>query len=70
MTTQEIKIGDFVQGCYKYGCVSGIVTKIKKNIVVVDEHDQYYNTFTSLNKELNITISRIYSINPSGIELK
>lgn len=67
MKDGKIKVGDFVQGSYKYGCVSGIVTKVKKNIVVVDQHDQFYNEFKSIGKQLNITISRIYSINAEQI---
>lgn len=70
MTTQEIKIGDFVKGSYKYGCVCGIVKKINKKNVVVSRHREYYNEYTNLNIDLNITIARITEINPVGIVLK
>lgn len=28
--TNEIKIGDFIKGSYKFGCICGIVTEIAK----------------------------------------
>ena len=59
----EIKIGDFVEGSYQYGCVSGRVTKIYKNHVVVSQHQGRYYTFTDLKIDLNITTKRIYKIN-------
>jgi len=70
MKATDLKIGDFITGSYKYGCVSGIVKKINKNTVVVNQHSEYYNTYTALNKDLNITISRIQEVNPIGIILK
>ncbi len=70
MKANNLKIGDFILGSYKYGCVSGIVKKIKKNVVVIDQYSGYYNTYTAMNTELNVTIGRVYKINPTGIELK
>lgn len=65
----EIKIGDLVLASYKYGSVCGIVKKINKNTIVVNRHWQKYNTYTASNVDLNITISRIYDINPDGFIL-
>jgi len=48
MKATDLKIGDFITGSYKYGCVSGIVKKINKNTVVVNQHSEYYNTYTAL----------------------
>lgn len=60
MTTQEIKIGNFVKGKYKYGCICGIVVKINKSTVVIQEYQGYYNTYTKTEKLVNLTKSRIY----------
>jgi hypothetical protein len=67
---ENIKIGDLVLAKYKFGCVSGIVKKIKKNVVVVDRYQQCYDNYYPLHTELNITISRIREINPQGITIE
>jgi len=66
MTTSNIKIGDFVEAQYKFGCVSGMVKKVLKNKVIVSQHTQNHSTFTDLKKDLNITIERIFKINAPG----
>ena len=58
----EIKIGDFVQGVYKCGCVCGVVVKIKKSVVIIKQCKPHYNEYTKTNFELNLTKSRIYQI--------
>ena len=60
--TTEIKIGDFIKGKYKFGCICGIVTEVKKSIVVIKECKQYYKEYTLTNDLLNVTKSRIYKI--------
>ena len=62
MTTQQIKIGDFIKGSYKFGCICGIVTEIKKSIVVVKECNSYYDEYALTDNLVNVTKSRIYKI--------
>jgi hypothetical protein len=64
----EIKIGDFIKGSYKFGCICGIVTDIKKSIVVIKECNQLYNEYTLTNNLVNITKSRIYKIGLDAAE--
>ncbi len=56
-------------GSYSHGCVAGMITDIKKNIVIIDQYEEYYNTYTNLNIKLNLTKRRIHRINPEGIIL-
>jgi len=63
LNLSEIKVGDFINAAYKYGSVSGIITNIFKNHVVVSEHQQYLDNYKDLKKSLNITKKRIYDIN-------
>ncbi len=58
----EIKIGDFIKGSYKFGCVHGIVTKVKKSMVVIKKCNQYYNEYTLTEMLVNVTKSRITEI--------
>ncbi len=61
-TIAEIKIGDFVKGSYKFGCICGVVTEIKKSIVVVNQCNPYYNEYTMTTNLVNVTKSRITKI--------
>jgi len=70
MNATDLKIGDLILGQYKYGCCFGIVKKINKNTVIVDQCMQYRNEYTKLNRDLNVTISRIYEVNPEGAIIK
>jgi len=73
MTTQtitnEIKIGDFIKGSYKYGCICGIVLKVNKSVVVIQEYNGFYNTYTKTENIVNVTKNRISEIGlePNGI---
>lgn len=58
----EIKIGDFITGKYKYGIICGIVTKIKKSMVVIQKCNPFYNEYTLTNNLVNVTKSKIYQI--------
>ena len=60
--TNEIKIGDFIKGSYKFGCICGIVIEIKKSIVVIKQCNAYYNEYTLTNNLVNVTKSRISKI--------
>jgi len=60
--TNEIKIGDFIKGSYKFGCICGIVTEIKKSIVVIKQCNPYYNEYTLTTNLVNVTKSRISKI--------
>jgi hypothetical protein len=60
--TNEIKIGDFIKGEYKFGCICGIVTEIKKSIVVIQQCNPYYNEYTLTTNLVNVTKSRISKI--------
>ena len=60
--TNEIQIGDFIKGSYKFGCICGIVTDIKKSIVVIKQCNPYYNEYTLTNNLVNVTKSRISAI--------
>ncbi|CAB4137425.1 hypothetical protein UFOVP324_35 [uncultured Caudovirales phage] len=59
-----IKIGDFISGSYKYGCVSGVVVDIKKSIVVIRKANgvRVNNVYTLTDNFVNVTKSRIYKI--------
>jgi hypothetical protein len=58
----EIKIGDFIKGQYQYGCVSGIVVKVKKMVVVIKRCTERYNEYTITDNMVNVTKRRIYEI--------
>ena len=58
----EIKIGDFIKGSYKFGCICGVVTEIKKSIVVIKQCTPYYNEYTLTTNLVNVTKSRISNI--------
>jgi len=60
----SIKLGDFVAGCYKYGCVCGVVTQIKKSIIVIQKCNgaMINNTYILTDNFVNVTKSRIYRI--------
>lgn len=58
----EINVGDFIKGSYKFGCISGIVTKVKKSIVIIKRCDQYYNEYTITELLVNVTKNRITEI--------
>jgi len=60
--TNEIKIGDFIKGSYKFGCICGVVTEIKKSIVVIKQCNPYYNEYTLTTILVNVTKSRISKI--------
>ena len=60
--TNKIQIGDFIQASYKFGCICGIVTEIKKSIVVIKQCNCYYNEYTMTNNLVNVTKSRISKI--------
>lgn len=62
----EVKVGDFVLGAYKCGCVCGRIKSISKKVVVVSKHRPHFDTYTDLNEDLNITKSRIYKVNPEN----
>jgi hypothetical protein len=69
MTTQEIKIGDFIYGSYKYGSICGIVVKVNKSVVVIQQYNGFYNTYTKTENIVNVTKNRIYEVGlePNGI---
>jgi hypothetical protein len=58
----KIQIGDFIKGSYKFGRIFGIVTDIKKSIVVIKQCEQYYNEYTLNNNLVNVTKKRINQI--------
>ena len=60
--TNEIKIGDFIKGSYKFGCICGVVTEIKKSIAVIKQCNPYYNEYTLTTILVNVTKSRISKI--------
>ncbi len=62
MKTAEIKVGDFIKGAYKFGCIHGVVTTVKKNIVVVEKHNQWYNEYTPTGEWINVTKGRISQV--------
>ena len=59
---KEIKIGDFIKGAYKFGCIQGVVIAVKKTIVVIKKCDAYYNEYTVTDFLVNVTKSRITEI--------
>jgi hypothetical protein len=68
MTPDQIKVGDFIQGQYRYGCINGKVIKVLKNKVVIQRYSQFRDEYTPTDQEVNVTISRISGIlNPTEI---
>jgi len=57
-----ITIGDFIKGNYKFGCIQGIVTEVKKSVVVIKKCSQRYNEYTVTETMVNVTKSTIYEI--------
>jgi hypothetical protein len=55
-----IKVGDFIRGSYKCGCICGVVTQVKKSIVVIKKCKQNYNNYTLTDTLYNVTKSRIW----------
>ena len=66
MKAQDIKIGDFVHGQYKYGNACGLVLEVFKTRVVIQKYHAWYEKFTPTNEKMNLTISRIYQIKPAN----
>jgi hypothetical protein len=67
MLNENLKVGDYIKSAYKCFCVSGIITKVNKNTVIVNECKSGFthstqNEITKTNNSINITKSRIYSI--------
>jgi len=58
----DIKIGDFVKGSYKFGCICGVVVDAKKSIVIIKKCNQNYNEYTLTEKLVNVTKSRITEV--------
>ncbi len=69
MTSDQIKVGDFIQGQYRYGCINGKVIKVLKNKVVIQRYSQFRDEYTPTDEEVNVTISRVSAVNPPGIIL-
>lgn len=64
MQSSDIKIGDYIRGQYKYGCIHGIVTEIHKKHVVINVYQEWYNERRQTQIHSNVTISRIREVNP------
>lgn len=62
MNTQEVKIGNYIKGQYKYGCIQGIVTKVLKNTVTIAECRSHYDTVTVTKVEKSVTRNRISDV--------
>jgi hypothetical protein len=62
MEIDKLKVGDFIKGSYKFGCVCGVVSKIKKSIVVIKICKPYYNEYTLTEHLLNVTKDRIHTV--------
>ena len=62
MIIDKLKIGDFIKGSYKFGCVCGVVSEIKKSIVVIKICNPYYNEYTLTEHLLNVTINKISTV--------
>ena len=60
--TSQIKVGDFIKGSYKFGVVSGIVTKIQKSIVVIKKLNPHYTEYNKTDELVNITKTRIFRV--------
>ena len=66
--TTEIKIGDYVEGKYNFGHISGIVLKINKNVLVLRKCITGYNWKTEIttievtDENINLTKTRIRRI--------
>lgn len=58
----DIKIGDFIKGSYKFGCICGVVVDIKKSIVIIKNCNQHYNEYTLTEKLVNVTKNRINQV--------
>ena len=73
MTNQElqnrIKVGYFISAQYACGCVDGIVTKVYKSKVVINQYIGQYNGYTSTEKYFNITKSRIFRVGLNNITI-
>jgi hypothetical protein len=69
LTQLEIKVGDFISAQYACGCVSGIVTKVNKSKVIINQWIGQYNGYTSTEKYFNITKSRIYRVGLNNVTL-
>ena len=65
----EIKVGDFISAQYANGCVNGIVTKVYKSKVIINQYIGQYNGYTSTEKFVNITKSRIYRVGLDNVIL-
>jgi uncharacterized ion transporter superfamily protein YfcC len=61
-TTKEIKIGDFIKSSFKYLPVCGIVTGIKKSIIIIKKCHPHYEEYKITDTLLNITKSKIYQV--------
>ena len=66
---QEIKVGDFIRGQYRYGCIQGIVQKVLKDKVVIKRCNQWYNKFTLTSELVNVTKSRISQVGLNNDEV-
>lgn len=66
VNTENLKVGDFVRGAFRYGTKNGIVLKVNKNTVVVNECRQFYDEFFFINQTVNITKKRIWQIGLQG----
>ena len=62
MKATDLKVGDFVKGKYKYGCVCGVIESIAKNHVVIKKYQEWYSKYSETNSSLNLTISRIHEV--------
>jgi hypothetical protein len=59
MTNQNLKIGSYIYAKYQCGCIEGIVLKINKTTVLINEIDSYLNAQIG---QKNITTKRIYKV--------
>jgi hypothetical protein len=62
METDNLKVGDFVHGSYKCGCVCGVVFKIKKNVAVIQRYRRHYDIYTETDIKVNLTLKRISQV--------
>ena len=58
----EILEGAFIKAKYKYGQISGIVTKVKKDVVVIKVCSQWYKDYTLTERVQNVTKSRVHQV--------
>ena len=66
---QEIKVGDFISGQYRYGCISGVVQKVLKDKVVIKRCYQFYSKYTLTSELVNVTKSRISQVGLNDDEI-